>query len=194
MGMIMRIGLAALAAFALMGSAALADDATVPWGDGTVAGWDIAIDQTLGGGCYILAEFDGSTIIRIGFDPSNSDYYLMLADDDWKSIEADKDYALTLTLGKRQPWDATATGMMMGDQPTLIVRSTDADFLGEFASQQNIKVEYSGSQIANLNLDGSSAAIGEMINCQDTVNKSSGNKGDPFQKAGTKGSGDPFAN
>lgn len=189
----MRIAYAALVAFALMGSTALADDATVPWGDGTVAGWDIAIDQTLGGGCYILAEFDGDTIVRIGFDPSNSDYYLMLADADWKSIEADKEYDLVLTLGHRKPWDAQATGLMMGDQPTLIVRSTDTDFLDEFSSQQNIKVEYNGTQIANLNLDGSSQAINEMINCQDTVNKSSGNGGDPFKKAGTNGS-DPFSN
>jgi hypothetical protein len=184
----MRIVSAALAAFALMGSAALADD-TVPWGDGSVAGWDIAIDQTLGGGCYILAEFDGDTIVRIGFDPSNSDYYLMLADTDWQSIEADKDYDLTLTMGHRQPWEATATGVMMGDQPTLLVRSTDTDFLDEFSSQQNIKVEYSGDQIANLNLTGSAAAIREMINCQDTVNQSAKGSGDPFKKTAA----DPFA-
>jgi hypothetical protein len=180
---------AALLSAAMIGSAVAADD-TVPWGDGSVAGWDIAIDQTLGCGCYILASFDGDTIVRIGFDPSNSDYYLMLADADWKSIEADKEYDLTLTMGHRQPWDATATGMMMGDQPTLMVRSTDTDFLDEFSSQQSIKVEYSGDQIANLNLTGSAAAIREMITCQDTVNQASKGSGDPFKKTAA----DPFAN
>ncbi len=188
----MRIISAAAIAVALTttGAIAAADD-TIPWGDGSVAGWDIAVDQSLQGGCYILAEFDGNTIVRIGFDPSNSDYYLILADDDWSSIEADKEYDLVLTLGHRAPWDAQANGIMLGDQPALMVTSTDTDFLDEFASQQNIKVEYNGSQIANLNLSGSAAAIKEMINCQSQVDAAANGSNDPFKKAGAA---DPFAN
>lgn len=167
-------------ALALGTTAALADDDTIPWGDGNVAGWDIAIDQSLGGGCYILAEFDGNTIVRIGFDPSNSDYYLILADDDWNSIEAEKEYDLVLTLGHRQPWDAQANGIMLGDQPALMVTSTDTDFIDEFSSQQNIKVEYNGDSIANLNLSGSAAAIRELIKCQSAVNSAAGGNSDPF--------------
>jgi hypothetical protein len=170
----------------LAATPALADD-TVPWGKGEVAGWDIAVDQSLGGGCFILALFDGNAIVRIGFDPGNSDYYLMLSDADWQSIEAGKDYDLKLTLGRRAPWDAAATGIMMGDQPALLVRSTDADFIEEFSGQQNIRVEYAGSEIANLNLSGSAAALREMINCQSTMNENA-TAADPFKKTA-----DPFA-
>jgi hypothetical protein len=164
----------------LAAAPALAGD-TVPWGKGEVAGWDISVDQSLGGGCFIMALFDGDAIVRIGFDPSQSDYYLMLSDADWQSIKAGNDYNLTLTLGHRPSWDAAATGIMMGDQPALLVRSTDTDFIEEFSGQNNIRVEYDGNQIANLNLDGSAAALREMVNCQATMNENSGASGDPFQ-------------
>ncbi len=187
----MRMIFAAAIAMALTTSAAIASDDSVPWGDGEVAGWNIAVDTSLGGGCFIYAIFDGNTLVRIGFDPSSSDYYLILGDDDWKSIEAGKEYDLTLKLGRRDPWDAQANGIPLGDGTALMVTSTDTNFLQEFSSQQNIKVEYNGDQIANLDLGGSAAAIQEMINCQTTVDAAASNGGDdPFKKTD---SGDPFS-
>jgi hypothetical protein len=181
---------AAAIAMALMTSAAVASDDSVPWGNGEVAGWNIAVDTSLGGGCFIYAVFDGNTLVRIGFDPSSSDYYLILGDDEWKSIESGKEYDLTLRLGSRAPWDAEANGVPLGDGTALMVTSTDTDFLQDFSSQQSIRVEYNGDQIANLDLSGSAAAIQEMINCQETVNAAASSGGDdPFKKTGD---GDPF--
>ena len=186
----MRKILATAMAMALTTSAAIASDDTIPWGKGQVAGWDIAVDTSLGGGCFILAVFDGDTLVRIGFDPSNQDYYLILGDADWQSIEEGKDYDLTITLGHRRPWDATANGISLSDSTALMVRSDDTHFLDEFASQQNIRVEYNGDEIANLDLTGSAAALQEMVNCQQAVNDAADSADDPFQKTD---SGDPFA-
>ena len=186
----MRKIFVAAIAMALTTSAAIASDDSVPWGSGEVAGWTIAVDTSLGGGCFIYAIFDGNTLVRIGFDPSSSDYYLILGDDDWKSIEAGKEYDLTLTLGRRTPWDAPADGISLGDGTALMVTSTDTNFLEEFSSQQNIKVEYNDDVIANLDLSGSAAAINEMINCQSAVDAAASSGGDdPFK---TTGGGDPF--
>lgn len=158
---------------------------TIPWDVPEVRGWTIAVDTTLGGGCFMYTMFDGAASARIGFDMTAGNIYLLLADLDWNSIAADQSYDIDLQMGNRQGWTASATGGRMGEVPTLMVTSSDSSFMEEFASQSSIKVWYKDSQIMNLSLKGSMAALNEVLRCQDAVNAA--------LAAGGSGS-DPFAN
>lgn len=161
---------------------AVAQD-TIPWDVPEVRGWTIAIDTTLGGGCFMYTIFDGEASARIGFDLTAGNIYLLLADMDWTSIAADQSYDIDLQMGNQQGWSASATGGRMGDVPTLMVTSTDSAFMEEFASQSSIKVWYKDNEIMHLSLKGSMAALNEMLKCQDAVNaalSSGGNSSDPF--------------
>ena len=161
---------------------AVAQD-TIPWDVPEVRGWTIAIDTTLGGGCFMYTIFDGEASARIGFDLTAGNIYLLLADMDWTSIAADQSYDIDLQMGNRQGWSASATGGRMGDVPTLMVTSTDSAFMEEFASQSSIKVWYKDNEIMHLSLKGSMAALNEVVKCQDAVNaalSSGGNSSDPF--------------
>jgi len=156
---------------------------TIPWDVPEVRGWTIAVDTTLGGGCFMYTIFDGAASARIGFDLSAGNIYLLLADMDWTSIAADQSYDIDLQMGNRQGWSASATGGRMGDVPTLMVTSTDSSFMEEFASQSSIKVWYKNNEIMHLSLKGSMAALNEVLKCQDAVNaalSSGGNGSDPF--------------
>lgn len=158
---------------------------TVPWDVPEVRGWTIAIDTTLGGGCFMYTVFDGDASARIGFDLTAGNIYLLLADMDWTSIATDQSYDIDLQMGNRQGWSASATGGRVGDVPTLLVTSTDSAFMEEFASQNSIKVWYKQNEIMHLSLKGSMAALGEVLRCQEAVNAA----------LATGGSGDdPFAN
>ena len=171
---------AALLAVSTVG--AFAED-TIPWDVPEVRGWTIAVDTTLGGGCFMYTIFDGAASARIGFDLTAGNIYLMLADMDWTSIESDQSYDIDLQMGNRQGWSASATGGRMGDVPTLMVTSTDSSFMEEFASQSSIKVWYKDNEIMHLSLKGSMAALNEVLRCQDAVNAalaSGGSGSDPF--------------
>jgi len=180
---LLKIGTAA-ALLAASTSGAFAQD-TIPWDVPEVRGWTIAIDTTLGGGCFMYTIFDGAASARIGFDLAAGNIYLLLADMDWTSISSDQSYDIDLQMGNREGWSASATGGRMGDVPTLMVTSTDSAFMEEFASQSSIKVWYKDAEIMHLSLKGSMAALNEVLRCQDAVNAA--------LSAGGDGS-DPFAN
>jgi hypothetical protein len=178
---LLKIGTAA-ALLAASTIGAFAQD-TIPWDVPEVRGWTIAVDTTLGGGCFMYTIFDGASSARIGFDLTAGNIYLLLADMDWTSIAANESYDIDLQMGSREGWSASATGGRMGDVPTLMVTSTDSSFMEEFASQSSIKVWYKNNEIMHLSLSGSMAALNEVLKCQDAVNaalSSGGNGSDPF--------------
>ena len=180
---LIKIGTAA-ALLAASSVGAFAED-VIPWDVPEVRGWTIAVDTTLGGGCFMYTIFDGDASARIGFDLTAGNIYLILADMDWTSIAADQSYDIDLQMGSRQAWSASATGGRMGDVPTLMVSSTDSSFMEEFASQSSIKVWYKNNEIMHLSLKGSMAALNEVLKCQDAVNAA---------LAAGGGGSDPFAN
>lgn len=188
---LLKIGsAAAMLAASTVGT--IAED-TIPWDVPEVRGWTIAIDTTLGGGCFMYTIFDGDASARIGFDLQAGNIYLLLADMDWTSIAADQSYDIEVQMGERQGWTASATGGRMGDVPTLIVTSTDAEFMEEFASQNSIRVRYKQNEIMHLSLQGSKAALNEVLKCQDAVNAALSSNGSGGGGGSTVGD-DPFAN
>ena len=168
---------------------------SIPWQKGEVEGWMIAVDPSIGNGCFIASIFDGDTTARIGFHPNEGSFYFQIGDADWRSIEAGKEYDIELQMGRETPWTATAVGYQMGELATLTVFSGDAAFVQEFASQHYIRVWYENEEIANLSLRGSAAAISEMLNCQQVFNEygsapATPASGDPFSK---RTQDDPFS-
>ena len=61
----MKIVLAAFAAMAAGALPAMAQD-LIPYGE--AAGWEIAVDPTVGNGCVMHSEFEDGSVVRIGFD------------------------------------------------------------------------------------------------------------------------------
>ena len=184
----------ALAALLLCGAAMAAEETTV-WGSGEVNGWYTAIDNTIGGGCFIYTTFEGNAVARIGFDPGSKGFYLLVGDTDWASMEDGAEYDVALQMGSRPEWTAIAVGARLSDIPALLVVFDDANFIAEFAAQRYVALRLKGQEIANLSLKGSARAIDAMISCQEAVNAGiagSGPASDPFATTSPSAS-DPFA-
>lgn len=181
------------AVLTLVGAAAAAEETTV-WGSGEVNGWYTAIDNSIGGGCFIFTTFEGDTAARIGFDPGSKGFYLMVGDLDWASMKEGAEYNVELQMGSRPEWTAVAVGARLADIPALLVVFDDANFVAEFAAQLYIALRLNGQEIANLSLKGSARAIDAMISCQEAVNAGTAgpSAGDPFAAA-TPVANDPFA-
>jgi hypothetical protein len=182
-------------ALVAMTAPTLAQD-SIEWTVPEVAGWLVAIDTTLGGvggGCFIYTAFDGNAVVRLGVDPGQGQFYILVGDTDWNSIVADQSYDVTLQFGSRPVWTAASLGGRMGEVPTLMITSSEAAFVEEFAGQSNLRLVYSGQEIANLSLHGTRRAVNELLNCQEARDRPTGvaPNADPF--ASSAPSSDPFA-
>jgi hypothetical protein len=182
----LRLGL--MLAFILT-SAARASD-TIPWTPSNVRGWDILVDRTLKNGCFITTTFESGTVLRLGFNRNEHTAYIMVGNPEWKSIEPKKDYDLEIKFDREVPWEVTATAIIMGDVTALWAQTQKVDFLDEFVRKQGMRISYRNNEIAALSLRGTSAAVSEMVTCQNAMDGKQASN-DPFKDTTTP-SNDPF--
>ncbi len=178
--------------------AALAQDALF-WK--SVGNWEISIDPTIGNGCYALASWNGGTVIRIGLNPQEDNFYLLIGNDAWTSLQPETGYDLTIRFDRRAPWDVSARGLQFNPGETVYLHATSSkfDFIEEFMRANRMSISYSGTEVDVLKLNGSSRAMKEVIACQEAADKRGTNPADPFSegtssKNPTGRKADPFAN
>jgi hypothetical protein len=160
-------------------------------------GWQVRIDDSIDGGCFVMQNFDDGTVFRTGLNPKSGKPYLLIANPKWKSLEVGKQYRISVSfVDDKNPWvgDANAVPKLgFGPIPALLLVITDLEFLAEFGSRPSVDVRYGDNKMALLNLEGSGLALKEMIRCQ----KINGFGGDPFSKPEKRESkpvkDDPFA-
>lgn len=183
---------ALMAVLSLAAAPASAQDAEIAsWGE--VKGWAIGVDFTVGNGCFISTDFEDGTRFRLGFDKNQGGAFMVVGNPGWASIEDGKEYDIKVRMDRAAPWLATATGGRLDEIPVLVAYTTESNFIVEFMRKRGITVDYDGTTIANLSLRGSSAAVGEMIRCQEEMDANGPRQvSDPFA-GGTKKGKDPFA-
>lgn len=193
--------LSTLAACLMLTAAPAAAAEAVKWNE--VDGWAILMDPTMGNGCYVTTIYEDKTVLRLGFNflgPQGT-LFLALGNENWKSLEAGKDYPVVIKFDTETPWDAVASAMEFSDINWLTIQTTDMGFAEEFAAKHTLLVTFEGRQITKLRLKGSSKAITEMLNCQDAVKAYSSKQeqpvpspADPFATSPeVKSTADPFA-
>ena len=168
------------------------------WKD-DVRGWFIGIDNSMGGdGCYMHSAFEHGGTLRLGFVPSQSQFMLVLGDDDWMSLEEGKFYPIEVQLGNLSPWTGNASVHVWDDGDKSLVldlpleNDVAANFIDEFKKMTSISVHYESREILRLSLKGTFAATDELLRCQLSMNdKRSGHDSDPFSSSQTDSS-DPF--
>jgi len=162
--------------------------------------WAIYVDKSLNYGCFMFGAYTHGDVLRIGFDRKNSNGYVVLGNDAWKSLEIGKEYSTTLKFDDDSPWSGTAKAITLSTNvPLLYFPFSDTNFLNSIAVKQGVTVFYSGKIVTYLPLTGSFAAVQELVNCQTQFSdqtsglqsKDSGSE-DPF-KAPAPASSDPFS-
>ena len=163
----------------------------------TVGAWTIAVDTTLGSGCFAVTSYKGGAVFRLGFDLSDSSApssYFILGDAKWRSIEYGKHYVLRVRFGNRPGWRGTATGFSFKpptNQPWLkmeVKAKSSADFLIEYMRQKYVAVEYNNKEILRLSLKDSYQAGLKLLECQKATRRE---RRDPFRSTSIP-SNDPF--
>ncbi|WEX76168.1 hypothetical protein PYH37_004447 [Sinorhizobium numidicum] len=173
-----------------------------------VNNWLVASDPSMGDSCYIATSYDGDIILRMGFYPRGSENmaFVSFGSPDWRSIEADKSYDITMQLDQGRRWPAAAIGFQTDGLKHLVVNFSNVDFIDDFVRRNFLKVSFGGRAIANLSLKDSRRAASEMFKCQEAVNallpvpdrdsfgEAAKAENDPFAGAdGNAADKDPFA-
>lgn len=176
---------------------AQAEEETFKWKD--VNGWRIAVDTTVGNGCFMSTLFDGGTVLRFGFLKNPNGAYISVGNTNWVSLERGKSYNISIQMDNEAAWNSNATATSIG-LPTLVARTDKSDFVAELATKHTLRISFNGRQVVKLSLKGSYAAVLAVIECQDKVNQAmaggdtNGTTNDPFRTTdGAINANDPFA-
>jgi hypothetical protein len=165
----------------------------VKWAD--VGGWPVIVDRTVGDGCFTYMEYNNGTVLRIGFNRSASQAYILVANQSWSSLETGKEYDLQLIFGRAEPWNGPATAVDFNGVTALWMNFTSVDVILEFMQKQGVEIWYSSRMVDHLSLKGSFAAFSEVLRCQEAMNaipSPTDPSKDPFSEQ-TKQVSDPFA-
>lgn len=148
-----------------------------------VGNWTVAVDDTLGGGCFVLAQFD-NVALRVGADLRQTPMtgYAMLFGDSWASIERRADYPIEIKFGDARPRKVKAGGTEIGGLKGVGFTFDKSGFLDQLSSARDMRVSYRDNEVAHLDLAGASEALDAMRDCQ---------AAQPTAQA--KGARDPFA-
>lgn len=165
--------------------------------------WSVHIDESLGNGCFAIAEYSGGTSFRIGFNNLDEELgvYVLFGNESWTSLEEGKKYRISIQFGEKERWTGTATGFKFesSDQMTWLKLpiSSDQDgrvlFFREFMEERGMRLFYGEDQIDNLTLRGTFVAGTITVECQkEMLNQSPTSQSDPFKNDAPATSKDPF--
>ncbi len=166
-----------------------------------VGGWDISYYPSQEG-CIAMTEFEDGTFFFIGYDFSITEPTLdvILMDDRWQSIEADKEYSVQLFFGDEAPWSITMNGQDFDGTPGLSAYQSaygdQADlFIAEFQRELTMDWQFQGRSLGQFSLRGSRQAMDEVQACQNSYLEARDADGtDPFAtNASAAATEDPFA-
>ena len=162
----------------------------------TAGSWVIAVDPSMGNGCFVFADFKGGTSFRLGFNMADDPgFYAILGNAKWRSIEYGKEYQIQIQFGDESAWEGNATGFSFDppENQLWLVMNVDeqkvGDFAEEFMRELFVVVYYNDREILRLNLKSSYEAGLQLIECQRSANQG---KDDPFKDASSRSDEDPF--
>jgi hypothetical protein len=151
---------------ALMMPAALNAQELETWG--SVAGWDILIDHSIGSGRLIQAAYEDGSVVRIGFDRVAGDGYVTALNESWGAIEEGAMYPITFELDGAS-YDGEAKGIYLNGVPGADIHFSNPDFLFDLAKKYTMTLYHDGSEVMSINLDGSYVGLEAVMECQDEM-------------------------
>jgi hypothetical protein len=158
-----------------------------------VGGWEIRVDSSVGNGCFAMQLYEDRTVVRIGVDIEQNRIYLFFANEEWKSLEQGKLYPVRIVFDGVSTFNGEMHGhRLSGGTMVLAHRNLSSDFVKDFMQRNGMRIYYQGSQIANLSLRNTYAAVAEVYNCQKEFGFGS-RQSDPFSSSsGGRSTRDPF--
>ncbi len=155
-----------------------------------VAGWTVQTDRAHGFRCFMEARYEGSSMIRLGYDEAGERMHLVVGDPVWDTLVPGKDYAVTIRFGDAPPWSGSATGHVVeGETDRMALRfaidtSRRSAFVDQLMTAYSVDVSHDGGGSVNLSLAGSYRAALKLDECQESMARvEDGSRAEPERPA-----------
>lgn len=132
---------------------------------GSVRGWDVMVDPSLGYGCLIQAEYQDGLLVRIGWDANEQQGYVTVVNSDWGEIESGAWYEVDFELDREQ-YTGEARGFYLGGVPGVDIMFDNDNFFEDIARRYSMTVYNGGYEVMSFDLDGTYAGLEEVVTCQ----------------------------
>lgn len=156
--------LSALLIGAFVQTAAGANHRIARWGQ--VGGWYIGVDRAYGDSCFAAQDYQDGTSLLIGFDMKKRTIYFMLANDGWRSLEADRVYPVQLVFDEQKRYADKLATFVWEDRVVLGHHDVSGDFARDFMERGSLRIFRQGTLMAHLSLRNTYAALAQAVDCQ----------------------------
>jgi serine protease Do len=148
---------------------------------GSSEGWAIGYNKSVNG-CLASETYSDETTFWLGIDGRDHTFFLALTNPNWQSIEPGKAYALKfLALGGGR-WQGKFVGVSRESEKGVVSGELNEKFVGDIVRSAGVAVSIGDRTVARLNLQGSSAAMSAIVQCQ---GEKGGGAGSPSRSGGT---------
>lgn len=148
-----------------LSSAASAQE-IVTWG--TVGGWVVLVDKTLNNGCFIKAEFEDDSLIRMGIDKEASGGYVTAFNYNWGDIAAGARYDITFNLDG-ELYEGAAEGIYLAGSTGVDITFDNDEFCWDLMSKNVMTLVHDGREVMSISLEGTFVGLEALLECQAEV-------------------------
>jgi clan AA aspartic protease (TIGR02281 family) len=164
------VSMAAFAAALLSSTAATRAEEIEKWGQ--VAGWKINVDTTVNNGCYAIQTYSSGFVLRLGFNITSHKLYLLFGNPSWP-LQPEKKYSVKFLFDDGVKfYNTEVVSKTLGSTVVLLHNNIGSEFATDFMARSNLKIinRTDGSQVANLSLSNTYAAMEAVLACQQANN------------------------
>lgn len=130
-----------------------------------VSGWSIGFSKGMGG-CLAAATYQDQTTVWIGFGGKGDAAYFAVTNPKWAALETGKRYELNIAAQGESLWRGQFNTIVRGEEKGLFAGNLKDQFVMNLVSGGVLDVQMSSKTIAKLSLDGSTAAVKSVLECQ----------------------------
>lgn len=146
-------------------------DEVIQWK--AVGSWGIAVDTTMGNGCFMIGEYVGGLAFRIGYDYRSGikKNYIMIGRTEWKNIKKSQEYSILITFDDSKSVAFKAIGGDLSGIQLLMVDGFQNNTWDDIAKSKQISISYNNRVIETILIEQFLAAKKEVDVCQSSQSR-----------------------
>lgn len=158
-----------------------------------VGNWGVYVDRSIGDGCYASTNYRDGIHMRVGYNPNQNGYFILMSNDSWRSMNVGDVYNINFVYSRNDTWHGDMEVKAFGNgEKYLVMNNVRQGFVSDFMRKRSVDIRYQGRSLGYLSLRGSSRAFQETTNCQYAMGRGAG-AGGGNHNSGHGGGADPFA-
>lgn len=133
---------------------------------GEIKGWHILRNDERRG-CLAADRYGDNTAFIWGLNRGVESAFVALSNQSWNWIEINRAYSAAFVFDERDTWSISAVGTRRTDknEPTLLFDNASTDLLQKMANAKKVKLVIGNKVLTRLILDGTRAALAELMVC-----------------------------